>query len=98
MTLDDITAEMRRRVGDNAGLNTTVKFDFGADGVVFVDDTARPPVVDNANRAAQCTMTIALDDFADVARGDLDATTAYMTGKLKVDDIATAMKVSQLMK
>lgn len=98
MTLDEITSEMRTRVGANAGLGTTVKFDFGADGQIYVDDTVQPPVVSNDDRDAQCTMTLSKDDFGEIARGNLDPTMAYMTGRLKVDDIATAMKVAQLLK
>ena len=98
MTLDDITTELRRRVGDNAGLGTTVKFDFGEDGTIYIDDTARPPTVDNEDRAAQCTMTVSKDNFEEIAAGRLDATMAYMSGKLRVDDIGTAMKIAQLLR
>ncbi len=98
MTLDDITAELRRRAGDNAGLGTTVKFDFGEDGTIFIDDQVKPPAIDNVDRPAQCTMTISKDDFEEIAAGKLDATMAYMSGKLRVDDIATAMKIAQLLR
>lgn len=98
MTLEDITAELRRRVGDNAGLGTTVKFDFGTDGTVFIDDAVKPPSVDNVDRDAQCTMTLAKADFEEIAAGRLDATSAYMSGKLRVDDIATAMKIATLLR
>ncbi len=98
MTLDDITAELRRRVGDNAGLGTTVKFDFGTGGTIYIDDAVKPPTVDNVDRAAQCTMTVSKDDFEEIAAGRLDATMAYMSGKLRVDDIATAMKIAQLLR
>ena len=98
MTLDDITTELRRRVGENAGLGTTVKFDFGADGTIFIDDSVKPPVVDNQDRPAQCTMTVSKDNFEEIAAGRLDATMAYMSGKLRVDDIATAMKIAQLLR
>lgn len=98
MTLDDITAELRRRVGDNAGLGTTVKFDFGGDGTIFIDDAVKPPVVDNVDRAAHCTLTVSKPDFEEIATGRMDATSAYMAGKLRVDDIATAMKIAALLR
>ncbi|MEO0412861.1 MAG: T9SS type A sorting domain-containing protein, partial [Pseudomonadota bacterium] len=44
MTLEEITAMMRERVGDSAGLNKAIKFDFGDDGVVRIDDTQSPAV------------------------------------------------------
>lgn len=98
MTLDDITAELRRRAGDNAGLGTTVKFDFGDEGTVYVDDSVKPPVIDNRKADAQCTMTLAKSVFEDIAAGRMDATAAYMSGKLRVDDIGTAMKVATLLR
>lgn len=98
MTLEDITAEMRRRAGDNAGLGTTVKFDFGDEGTVYLDDSTKSPVIDNRNADAQCTMTMAKDVFEDIAAGRVDAMSAYMSGKLRVDDIGTAMKVAMLLR
>ncbi|MDT7933316.1 MAG: SCP2 sterol-binding domain-containing protein [Sphingomonadaceae bacterium] len=98
MTLDEITRGLRERVGTNAGLNTTVKFDFGSDGVIVVDDTASPATVDNSDRPTQCTFTVSKDDFEEIAAGRLDPTMAYMSGKLRVDDIATAMKVAAILK
>ncbi len=98
MTLEDITAELRRRAGGNAGLGTTVKFDFGEDGAIFLDDSVKPPVIDNRDANAQCTMTLSKHDFEEIAAGRLDATSAYMSGKLRVDDIGTAMKVATLLR
>ena len=98
MTLEEITQSMRERVGANAGLGTTVKFDFGSEGVIVIDDSKQPPEVHNQDVPTQCTMTVSKEDFGEIARGNLDPTMAYMSGRLKVDDIATAMKVSALLK
>ena len=44
-TLEEITEGMRDRVGEDSGLNATLKFDFGDDGVVFLDAESVPNVV-----------------------------------------------------
>ncbi len=45
------------------------------------------------------TMKLASSDFVDMARGKLNSTTAFMTGKLKIEgDMFVAMKLEKLMK
>ena len=73
-----------------------VKFAFD-EGVIFIDGAASPNEVSNEDRAAECTIAMALDDFASMIEGELDPTTAFMMGKLKVDGpMAIALKLSGL--
>lgn len=98
MSLDDITAQMRDRVGDNAGLGKVIKFDFGDDGVVRIDDTQSPAVVDNADTDADTTITVSKDDFEEIASGKQNAQMAFMMGKLKVaGDMGVAMQLGQIL-
>lgn len=98
MTLEEITQQMRERVGDNAGLGKCIIFDFGDDGVLRVDDTQSPTVVDNTQSEAQTTISVSKDDFADIASGKQNAQMAFMMGKLKVDgDMGVAMQLGQIL-
>ena len=98
MNLDAITEQLRTRVGDDSGLGARVKFDFGGDGVVFIDATANPNTVSNEDIEADCTIAISVADFESLMAGDLDPTTAFMMGKLKVDgDMGIAMKLSSVL-
>lgn len=97
MSLDSITEQLRSRVGDDSGLGARVKFDLGGDGVVFIDAASNPNTVSNDDGEADCTIIISLDDFKTLLAGDLDPTTAFMMGKLKVEgDMAIAMKLSSV--
>ncbi len=97
MSLEEITTGMRERVGENAGLEATVKFDFGDDGLVYLDGKTIPNVVSNDDAEADCTISISMDDFVSMSRGELDPTTAFMMGKLKVDgDMTIALKLSKV--
>ena len=97
MSLDEITKAVTDRVGADSGLGSSVKFDFEDQGCVFVDASKVPNEVSNEDKDADCTIRMSIDDFKSMMAGDLDATMAYMTGKLKVEgDMAVAMKLSSV--
>jgi len=98
MSLAEVTEKMRERVGESSGLNATVKFDFGDDGVLYVDGESSPNSVSNEDKEAQCTIKIALGDFIAMGKGELEPMTAFMMGKLKVSgDMGVAMKLQKVL-
>ncbi|HEX6957130.1 MAG TPA: SCP2 sterol-binding domain-containing protein [Ferrovibrio sp.] len=95
MSLEQITQQMSQRVQPGT-LDATVKFDFGDDGKIFVDGPAGS--VSNDDKDADCTITISLDNFKSLVAGDLDPTTAFMMGKLKVQgSMGVAMKLQSIL-
>ena len=98
MSLQSATDTIKGRVGDDAGLGATLKFDTGDTGVIFIDGRSQPNTVSNENRDADCTIGVALDDLEAMLAGDLAPTTAFMSGKLRVEgDMGVAMKLQSLM-
>ncbi|MCA9681015.1 MAG: SCP2 sterol-binding domain-containing protein [Myxococcales bacterium] len=98
MSLESVTNTIRERVGDDAGLGATLKFDTGDDGVVFIDGKSTPNRVSNENIDADCTVGVAMSDLEAMLAGDLAPTTAFMSGKLRVEgDMGVAMKLQSLM-
>ncbi len=98
MSLDAITEQMRSRVGSSANLKKSVKFDFGDDGVVRIDDTVSPAVVDNQNVATDCTVKVSMADFTEMATGKQNPQMAFMMGKLKIEgDMGVAMQLGSIL-
>ncbi|NRG17206.1 SCP2 sterol-binding domain-containing protein [Rhizobiales bacterium] len=92
MSLAEVTETIKSKVA-GGGIDDTVKFDLGGDGVVFVDGTD----VSNENKDADCTVIMSLENLQDMLAGDLDPTSAFMSGKLKVEgDMGVAMKLSSI--
>jgi putative sterol carrier protein len=97
MSLEDLTARIKNKVGVRSGLDATVKFDFGDEGKIFVDGKSVPNTVSNEDREAECTIRMSLENFGKMLEGDLDPTTAFMLGKLKVSgSMGVAMKLSKV--
>lgn len=96
--ITQITDELRKRVGANSGLGATLKFNFNGAGFIYIDGKATPNTVSNDDKPADCTIKVALADFKNLADGKLDATAAFMMGKLKVEgNMAVAMKLQPIL-
>lgn len=98
MDIEEETNKIREKVGDDCGIGGKIKFDLGDEGVIFVDSSVVPNVVSNENIEADCTITLSSDDFMQIQGGDLDPTTAFMMGKLKIEgNMGLAMKIQSMM-
>lgn len=83
------------------GMNAVYQFDLSGDsGGVFhvkVADGATE-LVEGASDSASITITMSADDFDSLLEGKLNATSAFMAGKLKVKgDMSLAMKLQSLL-
>ena len=92
-TLDSRVDESR-----TAGMTNTYVFDIDGAGqwTVAVDD-GRVSVTDGASPDADATITSSADNFERIVAGELNPTSAYMTGKLKVKgDMGLAMRLQSI--
>ncbi|MFT3822148.1 MAG: SCP2 sterol-binding domain-containing protein [Rubrivivax sp.] len=97
MDLQACTETLRRKVGEQSGLNATLKFDCGADGVVVIDGRSVPNAVHNQDLDADCTIAITLDNLSALLSGELEPATGFMMGKFKVSgDMSVAMKLQRV--
>jgi putative sterol carrier protein len=98
MSLDEIATALRARVGDDCGLNATLRFDCGADGSVLIDGKSFPNRVTHDDGEADCVVGMSLADLSALIEGELDPTTAFMTGRMKVSgDMSVALRLQRVM-
>tara|TARA_R110000737_G_scaffold135270_2_gene166409 strand:+ start:754 stop:1050 length:297 start_codon:yes stop_codon:yes gene_type:complete len=75
------------------GIDGTAKFVIEGEGDIIVDGNGARAAT--ADEDAEVTLTAAPDTFQDILSGDLNPTSAFMTGKLSVDgDMGKAMQLA----
>ncbi len=97
--VQQIITQMGPALGANSGLGGTLKFDFGDAGSVLVDGKSAPNAVsDGAGKTADTTISVSLETFEKMVKGELDGTSAFMQGKLRVaGDMGLAMKLGPIL-
>ena len=96
--LEDITRRLAEALGAESGLGKTLKVDFGDDGKIFIDAVNAPNRVSNDDLAADCTVTITLENFLLLAKGKLNPAIAMLQKKIQIDgDAALAMQFAALL-
>jgi putative sterol carrier protein len=89
--------ESRLDPSKTAGMTNSYVFEIDGAGTWRVDVDDGTVKVAEGGGDADATIAASEETFQQIASGDLNATTAYMTGKLKVrGDMGAAMKLSRL--
>jgi putative sterol carrier protein len=69
-----------------------VKLDFGSEGVILLDGAGKQVAEEDGD--ADTTIKVDWNDWEQMASGQLDGMTAFMTGKLKIEgDMSNAMQL-----
>ena len=91
------TLESRVDASKTAGMNNSYLFDIDGAGKWKVDVQDGSVKVTQDAEDADVTITTTEDTFEKIVSGEQNATSAYMTGKLKVKgDMGAAMKLQKL--
>jgi putative sterol carrier protein len=91
------TLETRVDVTQTAGMNTSYLFEIDGAGTWKVDVADGKVSVSEGAADADVTIRTSEETFSAIASGEQNPTTAYMTGKLKVEgDMGAALKLQKL--
>jgi putative sterol carrier protein len=91
------TLESRVDASKTAGMNNSYLFDIDGAGKWKVDVQDGSVKVTENEEDADVTITTSEETFEKITSGEQNATSAYMTGKLKVKgDMGAAMKLQKL--
>jgi putative sterol carrier protein len=89
--------ESRIDPAKTAGMTNSYVFEIEGAGTWKVDVQDGSVSVAEGDGDADATISASEETFGQIASGDLNATTAYMTGKLKIKgDMGAAMKLQKL--
>ena len=95
MMLQELTTRVRTAVGEESGLKAKVKFNFGADGFIFIDGVAKPKQVSNENAESDITVTVSMEIFQKIIDKKLSPQVALMTGRMRLrGDMRIALRLN----
>jgi putative sterol carrier protein len=88
--IEQAVAALNEKLGAGA-FDGTAKFVIDGEGAIMLDaDGARA-----GDEDADVTMTADADTFRDILTGNMNPTTAFMSGRLKIDgDMGAAMRLA----
>ena len=72
----------------------SAKFEIENEGSIIIDSSG----VRVSNDETDVTLSASLETFQEILEGDLDSTSAFMTGRLQLDgDMSTAMRLASVL-
>ena len=106
MTMEEIWAEINLKLNAEpapiTGMNTTYSFNLsGEDGGMFGLNIAdgKAEIILGDPGDVDCALAMSVKDFKKLIGGNLNSTTSYMMGKLKVKgNLGNALKLENLLK
>lgn len=92
-TLTAAVAALNEKMGGE-GFDGTAKMDIEDEGSIIIDGNGARA----GDAEADVTLSASADTFQSIFEGDLDPTSAFMSGKLAVDgDMSAAMRLAQVL-
>lgn len=89
-------AKISEMAAKAAPIGSSIKFNLGGE-IIHLDGSGSSNVVTSDDKDADCTITMATEDFQGMISGDLNPMMAFMSGKIKIDgDMGVAMQLQSL--
>lgn len=92
-TVAAAVAALNDKMGGD-GFDGTAKMTIEGEGSLMIDENGSHA----GDEDAEVTLTATADTFQSILEGDLDPTSAFMSGKLAIDgDMSVAMRLAQVL-
>ena len=90
--IEDAVKALRAKMSNNS-FDGTAKFEIEGEGSIVISEND----VYTSNEETDVTFKASVEIFQEIFNGELDPTSAFMTGKLKIDgDMGTAMRLANV--
>ena len=90
--IEDAMEALREKMSKNS-FDGTAKFEIEGEGSIVLDENK----VYASDEETDVTFKASVEIFQEIFNGELDPTSAFMTGKLKIDgDMGTAMRLANV--
>lgn len=97
--LEAVTQILRDRLAGVTALAARFTLAFPGEGVISIDGHATPPIISNQDVQADCTLTMALETFERILAGEMDETTAFLQGEMKITgDVSAATRLNDALR
>lgn len=84
MILVDVIEQFKLVVGKVFNLGKILKFDFGDEGIVFLDLFKDDVEVFNEDKEVDCIIFISIEILVGICSGDVNLMMVMMSGKVKI--------------
>ena len=91
--MDEAVAAIEKKL-EGSMFDGSAKFEIENEGSIIIDSSG----VRISNDETEVTLSASLETFQEILEGDLDSTSAFMTGRLQLDgDMSTAMRLASVL-
>ena len=88
-TVAELAARIGRALAEGPGVDASIRLDLKGEGIIHVAGS----VVSLEDAPADLTVSVSRADLEALGRGQLDPVRAMMSGRLRLSDMALAMKL-----
>ena len=98
LTVDQLTGMIREKLATVSGFNASARLIFDDGGTIFISGKTTPGVVSNEDLPADVTLRLSLATLNKLYRRETNATTAVMSGKIKIEgNLMAAMQLDKIL-
>ncbi len=98
LTVDQLTVMIREKLATVSAFSASARLVFDEGGSIFISGKSTPGLVSNDELPAEVTLRLSLETLNKLYRRETNATTAVMSGKIKIEgNLMAAMQLDKIL-